>query len=159
MKRLLLLILANVLLAGSYYATARAGLMLAKVNPSASVVWPATGLALAAMLLSRCRVWPGLWLGAFAANFQILHTDPDLTWSQQAWTGAGIASGNTLESLIAVVLIQQFAGGERVYERSAACCATSSTPPSSAAPSARRSASACSRSPSGWRLADYGRRG
>ncbi len=109
MKRLLLFLLGNILLAGLYYASARAGLSLATVNPSVTPVWPGTGIAIAALLLFRPRLWPGVWAGAFWVNYTTLH---------ELMTAAGIASGNTLEGLVAIVLIRQFAGGTRVFERS-----------------------------------------
>ena len=42
--------------------------MLASINPSASPIWPSTGLALAAVLLRGYRVWPAILVAAFAAN-------------------------------------------------------------------------------------------
>jgi integral membrane sensor domain MASE1 len=72
------------------------------------------------MLLSRCRLWPGLWAGGFLVNYYIFVTShSEVLPNMQRIASAGIATGNTLESVIAVVLIQQFAGGRRVYERSA----------------------------------------
>ncbi len=56
------------LLAASYWLAATAGLALAFVNASASVVWPPTGIALAAVLVYGSRAWPGIFLGAFLAN-------------------------------------------------------------------------------------------
>jgi hypothetical protein len=54
------------LLAGVYFAVAKVGLMLAFVHPSATTVWPPTGIALAANL--ALLVWsrsggrlPGEW--------------------------------------------------------------------------------------------------
>ena len=52
----------------AYFLLARLGLLLASVNPSASPVWPASGLALAAVLLAGPRIWPAVMIGAFAAN-------------------------------------------------------------------------------------------
>jgi integral membrane sensor domain MASE1 len=44
--------LAALLVVGlAYYGMAKLGLQLASINPSASPIWPPTGLALAAMLL------------------------------------------------------------------------------------------------------------
>jgi len=58
----------NVGLAAVYLAAAKLGLSLAIVNPSATAVWPPTGIALAAVLVFGRRVWPGIALGAFVAN-------------------------------------------------------------------------------------------
>src|SRR5439155_8343729 len=51
-----------------YFVAAKLGLKLAFLYPSASSVWPGTGIALAAMLLFGYRVWPAIFLGAFLAN-------------------------------------------------------------------------------------------
>lgn len=80
-------------LAAVYVAAARAGLMMDAVGGFATLVWPATGLSLGALLLLGSRLWPGVLIGAFVAN---------------VWTGApvavavGIAAGNTLEALVGV---------------------------------------------------------
>ncbi|HVE13804.1 MAG TPA: MASE1 domain-containing protein, partial [Elusimicrobiota bacterium] len=56
------------LLAAAYFLAAKLGLRLAYVSPSATPVWPASGLALAAVLVLGYDVWPGAFLGAFLAN-------------------------------------------------------------------------------------------
>src|SRR5437899_6139524 len=61
--------LGNVLiLAAVYFAAAKLGLSLAFYHPSATPVWPPTGIALASMLLLGYRAGPGIFLGAFLAN-------------------------------------------------------------------------------------------
>jgi len=62
------------------------------VSGFATLVWPATGIALFALLRFGVSLWPGIFVGAFVVN---------------VWTGApplvacGIAAGNTAEALIA----------------------------------------------------------
>ena len=84
--------------AAVYFATARLGLDLAVVAKQVSVIWPATGLALALLVLRGRRLWPAVVLGAFAANY--LSDTPALT-------SAGIAVGNALEALIGATLLQR----------------------------------------------------
>src|SRR5262245_1896949 len=86
-------------LAAVYYCTAKLGFKLAFLNASATAVWPPTGIALAAVLLLGYRMWPGIWLGAFLANIATVGTISSM----------GIATGNTLEALIGVWLVQRFA--------------------------------------------------
>jgi signal transduction histidine kinase len=68
------------------------------VSGFATLVWPPTGLALAALFLFGYRLWPGVALGAFVVN---------------AWTGApvavalGIALGNTLEAVAGVWILRR----------------------------------------------------
>src|SRR5512145_1059953 len=58
------------LLAVTYLAAATIGLVSFAIEPAriATAVWPAAGIALAAVLLLGTRVWPGIWLGALLAN-------------------------------------------------------------------------------------------
>src|SRR5471030_3217805 len=73
----------------AYFVLAKLGLRLASINPSASPIWPPTGLALAAVLLGGLRVWPAIFVAALAAN---------ATTAGTLTTSALIALGNTLEA-------------------------------------------------------------
>ena len=95
-------------LAAVYFVAAKLGLRLAFVNPSATAVWPPTGIALAAFLIFGARVWPAIFVGAFFAN---------LTTAGSVVTSIGIATGNTLEGLLASYLVQRFAGGRQAFGR------------------------------------------
>lgn len=96
------------LLAAMCVSGGEIGLALAFVNPSAAVVWPPTGIALAAVLIFGPRVWPGVFLGSFmtseAANGSLA-------------TSLLIAAGNTAEALLAASLVNRFAGGRSVFDR------------------------------------------
>ena len=85
-------------LAGVYWGAARLGLALAFVAPQVTVVWPPTGIALAAILLLGARAAPGVWLGAFLAN---------VTADAPLVAAAGIATGNMLEAVVGAWLLQQ----------------------------------------------------
>ncbi len=50
-----------------YFATARVGLWLTQEHGGIAPIWPATGLATAALLLGGARLWPGIAAGAWAA--------------------------------------------------------------------------------------------
>ncbi|HVT39802.1 MAG TPA: MASE1 domain-containing protein [Gemmatimonadaceae bacterium] len=95
-------------LAVLYFVAAKLGLQLAYVNASATAVWAPTGIALAALLLFGYEVWPGVFLGAFAAN---LLTAGDLA------TSTYIAIGNSLEGIVGTYLVTRFAGGAKAFER------------------------------------------
>jgi signal transduction histidine kinase len=95
-------------LAAVYVAAGELGLSLAMVHASASAVWPATGIALAAFLLLGRRVWPAILAGAFFVN---------VTTACNAATSFGIAAGNTLEGLLGAALVNRFAGGIEAFER------------------------------------------
>jgi PAS domain S-box-containing protein len=94
----------------AYFVLAKLGLRLASVNPSASPIWPPTGLALAAVLLGGLRMWPAILAGAFAAN---------ATTAGTLETAAVIALGNTLEAIVGGFLIERWSGGRDTFLRPA----------------------------------------
>lgn len=98
----------NAVLALMYFTAAKLGLALAIVHPSASAVWPPTGIALAAFLLYGNRVWPGIAIGAFAANVTNVGTIA---------TSLGIATGNTLEGFVGAWLVNRYAMGRNTFMR------------------------------------------
>ncbi len=91
-----------------YFIAGKFALKLASVNASASPVWPAAGIALAALLVLGYRTWPAIFLGAFLVNF---------TTAGTIETSLGIAMGNTLEAVCGAWLINRFAGGVTAFDR------------------------------------------
>jgi len=91
-----------------YFCAGKFGLSLAFFNPSASPVWPASGIALAALLLWGYRLWPAIFLGAFLLSISTQGTIA---------TSLGIATGNTLEALLGAWLMRRFANGPKAFER------------------------------------------
>ena len=81
-----------------YVVAARVGLKLEAISGFATLVWPPSGIALAAILLGGYELWPGVFIGAVVAN--ILTGAPLLT-------AAGIGIGNTLEPLLAAYALMQ----------------------------------------------------
>ena len=81
-----------------YFVGAELGLSLASLHENVTPVWPPTGVAIAALLVFGRRVWPGVFLGALAANL-LTHLPIGST--------IGIATGNTLEAVVACSLLQR----------------------------------------------------
>src|SRR5437867_10593593 len=104
-----------ILVAVVYYWAARLGLLLAIPNTNASPVWPASGLALAAVLCLGRRVWPGIALAAFAANAMRLLTAQDLGPLRSVDVSACIAAGNTLEAMAGGALLRRLSGPGRLF--------------------------------------------
>ncbi|MDR3480131.1 MAG: CHASE domain-containing protein [Burkholderiaceae bacterium] len=97
-------------LAVIYYAAARLGLLFAFASINASSVWPPSGIALAAILLFGFRLWPGIFIGAFAANIAVFianHVAGSLT---TFIVSLAIASGNTLEAVVCALLVRYLIG-------------------------------------------------
>jgi PAS domain S-box-containing protein len=96
------------LIAIVYFIAAKLGLRLAFLNASATAVWPPTGIGLAVLMLWGYEYWPAIFLAAFFAN---------LTTAGTLVTTVAIATGNTLESVLGVYLINQYASGKEVFEK------------------------------------------
>jgi signal transduction histidine kinase/CheY-like chemotaxis protein len=92
-----------------YFALAKGGLALASIHPSATPIWPPTGVALAAVLLWGYRTWPAIFTAAVIAN---------ATTAGSVATAIAIATGNSLEAVVGAYLINQWSSG----------CNTFSTP-------------------------------
>src|SRR2546429_3859218 len=71
------------------------GLSLPTINPSATAVWPPTGIALTALLVWGYRLWPAVVVGAFLVNIL----------KGAVATALGIAAGHTFEALARAWLV------------------------------------------------------
>ncbi len=78
------------LLAGMYFLGAKLGLYFATVGGNVTLIWPPTGLSLAALLFYGIRLWPGVALGAGVAALAT-HTGWPFVLMQ--------VIGNTLEAV------------------------------------------------------------
>jgi PAS domain S-box-containing protein len=90
-------ILTMLALAVVYLVTGLLGLKFAIVN-KVSPVWPASGLGLAALLMVGVSRWPGLFLGAYLVN---------LYSGASPLASLGFSAGNTLECVLAVLLLRR----------------------------------------------------
>lgn len=72
------------------------------------LLWPASGLALAALLTGGLGLWPGVALGAFAAT---IATSDSLVHS------LATSAGNSLEVVLAAALMRGLAGFDNQMER------------------------------------------
>ena len=100
-------VVALILVGFAYFALADLGLHLASINPSATPIWPPTGLAIAAILLWGNRIAPAIFIAAFLIN-QVT--------AGSIFTSLAIAGGNTLEAVIAGYLVGHWAKGEQVFD-------------------------------------------
>ena len=89
-----------------YFAVAKASLAFASINPSASPIWPPTGLAVAVVLIRGNRILTAVALGAFAAN---------LATTGSVGSSLAIALGNALEAGVAVYLMSKWAQGREAF--------------------------------------------
>lgn len=99
------------LLAVVYYAAARLGQLMAIPPGNVTPIWPASGIALAAVLLLGARIWPGIWLGSFLGNTWAFFDGSSLgSMAVSLLAGTGLGAGATLEALAGAVLLRVVSG-------------------------------------------------
>ncbi len=91
-----------------YFVLAKGGLTLASIHPSATPIWPPTGIALAAVLLWGYRTWPAIFIAAMIAN---------ATTAGSVATAIAIATGNTLEAVVGAYLVNRWSSGCSTFSR------------------------------------------
>ena len=89
------------------FASAKIGLLVPIVRQRVTLLWPPSGIALAAVLLGGSRVWPGIALASFLVSLST-HTRP--------LAALVIAAGNTLQALAGGWLLRR-AGFRNDLER------------------------------------------
>lgn len=82
----------------AYVACGRAGLATIQSGQVVSLIWPATGVALAALVRFGLGVWPAVWLGAL-----IVEMATGASW----WVAGLLAFGNTLGPAIAAWVLHR----------------------------------------------------
>ncbi len=86
------------LLALAYFTTGWLGLQLPYAGTHITLIWLPTGISVAALLLWGSAAWPGIFIGALAANLSI-----DSPWP----LALGIALGNTLGPILTATLLRR----------------------------------------------------
>jgi signal transduction histidine kinase len=97
-----------VLVFALYVTVGKLGLSVPFTSGNVSPVWPASGVALATVLLWGYEIWPGLALAAFFVNF--LSPIP-------AIFSVGIALGNTSSALLGGYLVRRFISDKPSFDR------------------------------------------
>ncbi len=82
----------------AYLASGWVGLQLATVEANITVVWPPTGIAIAALVLGGWRWWPAVALGAVAINLLV---------GMPLGVSLVIAVGNTLGPLVSALFLRR----------------------------------------------------
>ena len=102
----------------AYYLTGQLGRTAAPPPGIATVVWPPSGLALAAMLVLGNRIWPGIFLGAFLCNnwAAFPHTNARDVLSFLA-AGLAIDVGALLQAFLGAALFRKFLGDRNPFDR------------------------------------------
>ena len=105
--RLMLLAVSIGLLAALYYAAAKIGLRLAYLHGTVTALWPPVGVGIAALVLYGTRLWPGIVIGDLLVG----------DYSTPMGTVLGQTIGNTLEVVVAALLLRRLIGARTGLER------------------------------------------
>ena len=81
----------------AYFAAAEAGLTLATQYHPISPIWPAAGVAVAMVRQFGVRLWPGILVGAFAAN----------AFAIEPITALFMAAGSTLQAAVGGTILRR----------------------------------------------------
>ena len=103
-RRFLLIALLGLL----YFVAAKASLAVAIPPGYATAIWPPSGIALGMLLLGGAALWPGVWLGSFAANYAV---------QGSLLAPLVIASASSLQVYAIATLIERHLGVPRRFER------------------------------------------
>ncbi len=109
-------------LAVAYFLSARLGLLLALPGGHVTPVWPPSGIALGALLLCGRRVWPGIWLGSFAANLWDFFGSP-MGLVANVMTSATFGAGASAAALLGAQWLRRSCGSRHPLERVRDVCA------------------------------------
>lgn len=97
-------VIGLILFAALYWLLGSAGLLFGgRMQPTITTVWPASGYALAVLLVFGNRYWPAIFAGALLVG---LHA------GSAVLVATGYALGNCLEALLAVRLMRRYAGDD-----------------------------------------------
>ncbi len=105
------IIVINLFFAVGYFLGGYLGTLLAAPPSNASPIWPASGVALAAILLYGYRILPGVFIGALAAQvyafLDISTVDKTL---DSLLIGSVVALASCLQAIFGTFLIKRFVG-------------------------------------------------
>ncbi|HEX4351032.1 MAG TPA: MASE1 domain-containing protein, partial [Verrucomicrobiae bacterium] len=98
-----------VLLVALYFIGGLIGKETTFLSGSVALVWPPSGIALAAILLFGYRFWPGVALGAVLFSF--------MDGTPFGFFTLGTAVGNTMGAIVCVFLLKKFISFDNAMER------------------------------------------
>jgi PAS domain S-box-containing protein len=98
---------AVILLAVLYWGAAKIGLRLAYLDGAVTALWPPVGLGIAALVLYGPWLWPGIVIGDLLVG----------DYSTPLGTVLGQTAGNTLEVLVAAILLRRLTTGRASMDR------------------------------------------
>ncbi|MDD9901594.1 MAG: CHASE domain-containing protein, partial [Alphaproteobacteria bacterium] len=102
-----------------YIATGKLGLMLAVPPGYATIIWPASGIAVGMLLVYGQGLWPGILIGSFILNCHVSEavTPEGVFVTHKVMAAIGIACGSTMQALVGRMLAARFVGLPLAFKR------------------------------------------
>lgn len=102
---------SNLLIAFAYFSLGYLGTLLATVPTNVSPIWPASGLALASILIYGKRVLPGIFLGALIIHiYSFLDFSTPISITPTLLTGSITSLASSMQAYVGAILIQHYLG-------------------------------------------------
>lgn len=99
------------ILALLYILTGKLGLLLAVPPGYATLIWPASGIAVGMLVVHGARLWPGVLLGSFILNAHNSGVFAGVDWwTTKTLAAFCIAIGSTLQAVLGRLVIRRFVG-------------------------------------------------
>src|SRR5881392_325746 len=99
------------LLAALYILTGKLGLLLAVPPGYATIIWPASGIAIGMLLANGARLWPGVLLGSLLLNaYNSGVFADDSAFTPKLLAALCIALGSTAQALAGRALVARLIG-------------------------------------------------
>lgn len=102
--------------AAAYIVAAAVGYSLQVDDTFVSPVWPAAGIALAGLLMRGYRIFPGIFAGAFIAQFAALNSSLEISTLSMVLISLMVAFGCTVSALAGAFLVNTFIGKRNLIE-------------------------------------------
>jgi diguanylate cyclase (GGDEF)-like protein len=102
-------VITNVIVALGYFLGSYVGTQLTIVPSYASPIWPASGVALVAALIYGRKILPGLFIGAFLAQYYSFHSSTGNVYLSE-FISFIISIGSVLQAFFGAWLIRKFIG-------------------------------------------------
>ena len=103
----------------AYVATGKVGLLLAAPPGYVTLIWPPSGIAIAALILYGRGMWSGLFVGSFILNAMVSGAGLSLdSWlNANLGIAALIAIGSTVQALVATIAVERLFGNPLTFRR------------------------------------------
>jgi PAS domain S-box-containing protein len=94
-----------------YVVTGKLGLLLAVPPGYATIIWPASGIAIGMLLVHGARLWPAILVGSWLLNAHQSGVFVEHAWfSERSFAALCIAIGSSLQALAGRALIAKLIG-------------------------------------------------